>query len=95
MTVGEDPHQVVAGLLRRDGRGLLLHRAPTRRWYPDCWDLPGGHVEHGETAHAALQRELLEELGINAVIAGAPFAQVRGDDCRGMYGSSIGGTMNR
>lgn len=91
MTVGEDPHQVVAGLLRRDGRGLLLHRAPTRRWYPDCWDLPGGHVEHGETAHAALQRELLEELGITAVIAGAPFAQVRATTVAGcMSHRSVG-----
>lgn len=78
--VGEDRHLVAAGLLRRGGRGLLLHRAPTRRWYPDCWDLPGGHVEGGETPDEALHRELLEELGVTAVVTGDRFAQVRGGD---------------
>lgn len=82
MTAGEGLHLVAAGLLRCGGRGLLLHRAPSRRWYPDCWDLPGGHVEDGETPDAALHRELLEELGVSALVAGVPFAQVRGDDFR-------------
>lgn len=75
-------HVVVAGLLTRDGRGLLLHRAPARRWYPDCWDLPGGHVEAGETPAGALRRELREELGVTAVVTGLPFTQVKGPDFR-------------
>jgi mutator protein MutT len=82
VTVGKDLHRVAAGLVRRGDRGLLLHRAPTRRWYPDCWDLPGGHVEAGETPDVALQRELLEELGITALVTGVPFAQVQGEDFR-------------
>jgi 8-oxo-dGTP pyrophosphatase MutT (NUDIX family) len=82
VTVPEQFQLVAAGLLRRRGRGLLVHRAPTRRWYPDCWDLPGGHIEAGETPDAALRRELFEELGVAAVVAGAPFAQVQGTDFR-------------
>ncbi len=82
MTVDEHLHLVAAGLLLRGGRGLLVHRAPTRHWYPDCWDLPGGHVEDGETPADALRRELLEELAVTAVVTGAPFAQVRGADFR-------------
>jgi 8-oxo-dGTP diphosphatase len=57
-------HDVVAGALVRDGRVLLAHRSPARRWYPDVWDLPGGHVEPGESAGQALVRELAEELGV-------------------------------
>lgn len=46
------------------GRALMCHRHPSRQWYPDIWDLPGGHVEVDETPQAALVRELAEELGI-------------------------------
>ena len=79
MFVEEPIHSIVTGLLRHGGRGLLVHRAPTRRWYPDCWDLPGGHVEAGEAPDAALRRELVEELGVAAVVNGAPFAHIRGE----------------
>lgn len=51
-------------LLVRDGRILLVHRRADRRWYPDCWDLVGGHIEPGETPEAAARRECQEEVGI-------------------------------
>jgi 8-oxo-dGTP pyrophosphatase MutT (NUDIX family) len=53
----------VAALVR-DGLVLLGHRHPSRRWYPDCWDLVGGHVESGELPDQAVGRECLEELGV-------------------------------
>ena len=59
----------VAGALVRDGRVLLCHRSETRASYPGVWDLPGGHVEPDEDEHAALLRELAEELGIAATLA--------------------------
>lgn len=43
---------------------LLCHRHPDRRWYPDLWDLPGGHIQPGERPVDAVVRELHEELGI-------------------------------
>lgn len=73
-------HFVVAGLLRRRGRALMVHRSPQRLWYPDVWDLPGGHVLAGEPPRRALTRELREELGIVAEVTADPFALVQGSD---------------
>ena len=59
------PLHVVAGVLAdAAGRVLLAQRPPGR----DCaglWEFPGGKIEPGEDAHAALARELREELGIS------------------------------
>ena len=57
--------RLVVGALIRRGRVLLVRRAPTRRFYPDMWDLFGGHVEAGESAEDALRREGREELGVD------------------------------
>jgi 8-oxo-dGTP diphosphatase len=56
--------QQVAAVLRRAGKILLCHRHPRREYFPDTWDLPGGHVEPAEHAAEGLARELHEELGI-------------------------------
>ena len=58
------PIPISVAALVRDGLVLLVHRHPSRRWYPDCWDLVGGHVESGESPHQAVSRECLEELGV-------------------------------
>ena len=56
---------IATAALVRDGYVLMVHRHPLRRWYPDCWDLAGGHVEPGELPHQAVVRECLEELGVH------------------------------
>ena len=71
-----DPHEIVAGLLLRNGRVLLGHRSADRRWYPDVWDFPGGHVERGEQPIEALARELKEELAIVIQQPGPELVQV-------------------
>ncbi len=60
-------HVVVCGALVENGAVLLVHRSPTRPAYPDLWDLPGGHVEAGESELQALTREMHEELGVHIV----------------------------
>ena len=57
-------HRVVAAMLLRDDSVLLCHRSIDRAWYPDVWDLPGGHVEANETPTDAVVREVQEELGV-------------------------------
>jgi mutator protein MutT len=56
-------HRIVAVILRRADQVLLCHRSPGRRWYPDVWDFPGGHIRPGEQPEEALRREVAEELG--------------------------------
>ena len=55
---------IATAALVRDGRVLLAHRRPGRRWYPDCWDLVGGHIEAGESAEQAVIRECSEEIAV-------------------------------
>lgn len=68
------PIHVVAGVIR-DVRGrILLARRTQGRDLAGRWEFPGGKVEQGETPQQALQRELQEELGIDAVIGAAVIA---------------------
>ncbi len=56
---------IARAVIRRDGH-LLLVRQRTKSWS----FLPGGHVEPGEGVEVALVRELAEELGTDAKMAG-------------------------
>lgn len=67
---------MVGALLFADGRLLLGHRAPSRTEYPDVWDMVGGHVEPGESAVAALVREVREEVGV-LVRPGDPWQRIK------------------
>ena len=65
--------EVAAAVIERraaDGSFEFLfgQRAPGT-FYPGYWEFPGGKVEPGETPHAALVRELGEELGIGVTRA--------------------------
>jgi mutator protein MutT len=64
-------HEIVTAALVREGRVLLVHRSRNRRAYPDVWDLPGGHIDAGETELAALAREMHEELGVQIATGSA------------------------
>jgi ADP-ribose pyrophosphatase YjhB (NUDIX family) len=52
----------VRGLVCDEKRRVLL----VRHTYADGWHLPGGGVDHGESARSAALRELAEEGGVEA-----------------------------
>ena len=69
---------VAAAVLQRaDGRVLLAQR-PAGKPYAGYWEFPGGKLEPGETARHALERELVEELGLH-VRRAAPWLVQRFD----------------
>jgi 8-oxo-dGTP diphosphatase len=59
--------RVVAAIIERDGEILICQR---RRGDSHAlkWEFPGGKVERGESLQEALERELEEELAIQARI---------------------------
>lgn len=75
-------HRVSCGMLVRSGRVLLAHRSSSKKWYPNVWDFPGGHVEPGENSREALARELREELGVRISITSTdmPVLTLRDED---------------
>lgn len=56
----------VIGVLDFEGRYLMIKRA-AGVVKGGHWCFPGGHVENGENARQAVQRELMEELGITVL----------------------------
>jgi 8-oxo-dGTP diphosphatase len=76
---------VVAGILLAPDQSFLMAQRPSGKVYAGYWEFPGGKVEPGEQARAALDRELHEELGIHPSRADAwlvrefsyPHARVR------------------
>lgn len=69
---------VIAGILvDAAGRVLIAERLYDHPM-AGYWEFPGGKIHAGETAEAALERELAEELGISE-LEQAPFMQLDHD----------------
>lgn len=77
-----EPRLVVGAVVVDHGCAFIIRRSASRRLFPDCWDVPGGHVEEGETLGEALARELEEETGwkLHAVLAELGEQSWVGDD---------------
>lgn len=57
---------VSALIFSKDGKLLMGKKDPSKGGvYPDCWHIPGGGIDEGETLEQALQREIKEEVGID------------------------------
>lgn len=60
--------RVVAFAVVRDGGHWLMLRH--RRHGRVHWEIPGGHVDAGESLEDAARREVLEETGVDVVVRG-------------------------
>jgi len=59
---------IVVGMVQNRAGEILICKMPLDRGvFPGQWGLPGGGIEAGETAVAALQREIKEEVGLDVV----------------------------
>ncbi|MEA5097838.1 MAG: NUDIX domain-containing protein [Burkholderiaceae bacterium] len=67
--VNHKPIDVAVGILMKPNGDVLLGQRPAGKPYSGYWEFPGGKVEPGESVFEALQREFVEELGIEIVAA--------------------------
>ena len=57
---------VSALIFSKDNKILMGRKDPAKGGvYADCWHIPGGGVEEGQTFEDALKREVLEEVGLD------------------------------
>jgi A/G-specific adenine glycosylase len=59
-------HTIVVGIIVDEIGKVLIARRPEKAMLGGLWEFPGGKVEKDESFELALQRELLEELGVEA-----------------------------
>ena len=59
---------VTCAIIEKDGKYLIAKRKGEH--FAGLWEFPGGTVEIGETPEQCLERELKEELGIEAKVRG-------------------------
>ena len=83
------PTLAVSTAVFRDGRVLIARRGAEPGL--GLWSLPGGRVEAGETLADAARRELMEEVGVEAVILG--LAAIREIIRRDADGTVTGGMI--
>ncbi|MCD6038652.1 MAG: Nudix family hydrolase [Gammaproteobacteria bacterium] len=69
---------VAVGVIFNAHNEVLIAQRPPDKPYSGVWEFPGGKIEKRETIFQALQRELLEEVGIH-VITAHPWLQVEHD----------------
>ncbi|HEV7713146.1 MAG TPA: NUDIX domain-containing protein [Asanoa sp.] len=73
-----EPLRCAAGVVvDDDGRVFIQRRSPTRKLFPDTWDIVGGHLEPGESVDDALRREVEEETGWRVSIVLGTIGELR------------------
>ncbi len=56
---------VLALLENQDGEILITQRTMDKKWAAGWWEIPGGGASAGETSRDAVNRETMEEVGLD------------------------------
>lgn len=65
MKAGEYHLTVLGVIMRKDGKFLISKRVDTKAWAPGWWEVSGGAAMAGEESREAVNREVLEETGLD------------------------------
>lgn len=90
----EGEYRLAVGMwvVNDNGEIFLTKRAPEKRYAPNKWENPAGHVQTGEDCTAAIIRELQEETGLVVIPEQITFF---GASCAAPYlGRDYGVRMN-
>lgn len=58
----------------QDGKLLVVKRSEHEDSFPGIYEIPGGHIELGESFQDGLQREVKEETGLDVTVGDPYFA---------------------
>jgi ADP-ribose pyrophosphatase YjhB (NUDIX family) len=66
----------VRAIIEREGKILCAQLKPYNQYVTDeFWSLPGGGIDEGESLIPALEREIMEELGVHAIVGNLLYVQ--------------------
>ena len=65
----------VRAVIIHEGKMLATWLKPYRGQPNDYWCVPGGGIDEGESLHTAVEREVMEELGVKPEIGNLLFIQ--------------------
>lgn len=68
---------------------FLPKRAPTKKFLPNKFELPGGHINFGESLEDGLKREIKEELNVDIIIKGCFHAFTYINEVKGSHSVEI------
>ncbi len=76
MTMAEDESDqfvvAVVAIIKKGNQLLIMKRSPQRLAAPSVWETVSGRVQHEEDPYDAVQREILEETGLEVVVDQRP-----------------------
>lgn len=68
---------------------FLPRRAATKKFLPNVFELPGGHIDYGEDIVAGLKREITEEFGMTVEVGDPFFAFTYINEVKGSHSIEV------